>query len=446
MRLSTKYKDIFALSFPIMLGSAAQNVIVLSDNIFLFHYDHLQFAAAGIIGAFYLILSAIGYGFSRGGQIFIARKYGEQDHQNIGVYFQSLFIFEVLLALCIFFTMRVYGKDILSLFISSKEILEHSNDFLQIRIYGVFFSYIGLSMIALYTGISKTKIILYDTILLTIVNFVLNYVFIFGKLGFEEMGIKGAALGSTIAEVVAFIFFLVYMVFSKEIKKYHILDFTHISFKKVKDCFTVSFPIVLQSVLGLGSYFLFFSFIENNSSKDLEISNLMRNIYLILSIPTWGFSAGINTLVSTFIGNRKRQAVVPIILKTAFLSLIIATIVTLPVILYPNTILYPLFGSEENNLISENKEALILLLPIMTLFSVGSIFINGLTGTGHTKSALGIQTVFTMLYILYCLIFIKYLKLSLFWAWGSEIVYWLGIMIVSLFYLKSKKWHENIIK
>lgn len=443
MRLGTSYGQIFRLSLPIMMGSAAQNIIVLSDNVFLYHYDHLQFAAIGVIGAFYLVLASIGYGFSRGGQIFIARKYGERDLQSLGAYFQALVLFEAMLSIFIFGFIQFYGYEFLKLLISSKEILDYCYEYLEYRSYGVFFSYIGVALIALYTGIAQPKIILIDTIVLAVSNIILNYILVFGKWGAPEMGIGGSALASTLAEVIAFIVFIGYMLYKKAFTAYHLSDFTTINFKRIFECFSISFPIVVQSALGLGSYFLFFTFIENNSAKDLEISNLIRNIYLILSIPAWGYSAGINTMVSNFIGTRKRQAVFPLIQKTAWLSFLTTSAITLPILTFPEFFLYPLFGSAENQLVSESKTVLWILFPILGVFSFGSIFINGLTGTGHTKTALWIQTLFTVVYIIYSIIVIKILKLNLYFAWSTELIYWIGILVFVIIYLKTNKWHEK---
>ena len=211
MRLGTSYGQIFRLSLPIMMGSAAQNIIVLSDNVFLYHYDHLQFAAIGVIGAFYLVLASIGYGFSRGGQIFIARKYGERDLQSLGAYFQALVLFEAILSVFIFGFIHLYGYEFLKLLISSKEILDYCYEYLSYRSYGVYFSYVGVALIALYTGIAQPKIILIDTIVLTVSNIILNYVFVFGKWGAPEMGIGGSALASTLADVIAFVVFIGYI-------------------------------------------------------------------------------------------------------------------------------------------------------------------------------------------------------------------------------------------
>jgi len=441
MKLSTSYKQILSLSVPIMLGSAAQNIIVLSDNVFLYHYSSLDFAAVGLVGVFYLVIASMGYGFSRGGQIIIARRNGEFNYRGAGTDFQALFLFEFVLSIIIFLLLQFFSKDFFSLFVNSPEILIKCVEFIEYRSWGVFFSYMGVSLIAFYTGIANTKFIIYDTVVLILVNILLNYVFVFGKFGMPAMGIAGSALASTLAEVVAFIVFIVYMIGDKFNRKYELLSLHRLSLATFKSMFAISTPIVFQSILGIGSWFLFFSFIENAGGRELEISNMMRTVYLILSIPCWGYSAGINTLVSNFIGNRKRQAVLPLIFKTMKINLLSTVLISLPVILFPEFFLYPLFGKEDMTLILLSKPYFAILLPILATFSIGGIFINGLIGTGHTRTALWIQTIFTIVYIIYCYLFVKQWYLGLNWAWAVEIIYWGGITLLSWMYLKTNKWH-----
>jgi MATE family multidrug resistance protein len=441
MNLSTSYKQILSLSVPIMLGSAAQNIIVLSDSIFLYHYDSVDFAASGLVGVFYLIIASIGYGFSRGGQIIIARRNGEQNYKGAGTDFQSLFLFELALGVILFLFLHFGSTAFFKLVINDPKILEKCIEYIYPRSFGVFFSYLGVCLIAFYTGIARTKFIIYDTLVLIIVNIVLNYVFIFGKWGFEPMGIAGAALASTIAEVVAFVVFVAYMIFDKDNDKYELLSIHRLSIKDIANMYKISIPIVFQSILGIGSWFLFFSFIENVGRQELEISNLMRTVYLILSIPCWGYAAGINTLVSGFIGHKKRQAVMPMIIKTTKLNLLTTLLIALPVVLFPEFFLYPLFGKEDMTLILLSKPYMPVLLLILTVFSIGGIFFNGLIGTGHTQTALRIQTIFTVVYIVYSYIMIKEFYFGLHWAWAAEIFYWVGITIMSILFLRTKEWH-----
>lgn len=442
MKSSTSYKHIFQLSLPIMVGSAAQNIIVLSDNIFLFHFDSLDFAAIGLVGAFYLIIASIGFGFSRGGQILMARHYGNKAYKKVGTYFKSLCIFEMIMAVIIFGAIQLFARPLFELLVSSPEILERCLDYIYIRSYGVFFSFVGVSLIAFYSGIAKPSFIIADTLILTLSNIILNYALIFGHFGFEPMGIKGAAYASTISEVIAFIAFVIYMIMSKHNSKFELMNLKEIDFSSIKQTFHIAFPILAQSILGLGAYFLFFTWIENQGEEQLSISNLIRNVYLILSIPTWGFSTGINTIVSLFIGKLKRQAVVPITLKTTKLNVISSLIIALPVLLLPTIFLYPLYGGDESNLIVKSVDLLRLLLPIILVFGIGSIYINGIMGTGNTRVALWIQALATFIYLSYEYVVIKVYDMSLMWAWSGEFAYWGSILIFSVLYLNSKKWFD----
>ncbi|MCB0689220.1 MAG: MATE family efflux transporter, partial [Saprospiraceae bacterium] len=108
MKLNLTYGQILAISAPIMIGSAAQNVITLSDSVFLYHLGESDFAAIGFVGVFYLIIMAIGYGFSRGGQILVARRCGEGDYRKAGTTFYSMLYFEAILAF-VFFLFIVFG-------------------------------------------------------------------------------------------------------------------------------------------------------------------------------------------------------------------------------------------------------------------------------------------------------------------------------------------------
>lgn len=194
MKLSTSYKQILSLSVPIMLGSAAQNIIVLSDNVFLYHYDSIDFAAAGLVGVFYLIIASIGYGFSRGGQIIIARRNGEHNYvEQVPISRHCLFSNWHYLLFYFYFCSFLAR---ISFSYSSKTLKScKCMEYIIPRSYGVFFSYLGVALISFYTGIVNTKFIIYDTIVLIVVNLVLNYVLVFGKFGVLNSWVSPARPG-----------------------------------------------------------------------------------------------------------------------------------------------------------------------------------------------------------------------------------------------------------
>lgn len=441
MQLRTSYRQILAISAPIMLGSAAQNVIALSDSVFLYHLSEEDFATIGFVGVFYLIIAAIGYGFSRGGQIMIARRMGEGKMKEVGRTFYSMLYFEFTLAIGMFLFMQYGCYYFFSLFVNSDIIFYKSLEYLDYRSYGVFFSYVGVSFIALYTGVARTTFIIFDTLILAIVNIVLNYGLIFGKWGLPEMGIAGAGLASTIAEVAAFIVFILYILVDKKATVYKLFSPPRIDIEQIKAQYKLSLPIVAQAIVGLGSWFVFFGIVENLGERELAITNLVRMVYLILSIPCWGFASGVNTMVSHFIGNRKRWAVLPITIRTSLMCFYSTMILALPVVIFPQQLLYPLLGGQDMSLIIDAQPIFYVLLVILALFSFGGVFFNAVAGTGATFFGLKIQFICAIGYLVYIYIVVEFTDGGLPWAWASEVFYWIAIIGVCWWYLKENKWY-----
>ena len=438
------YRQIFALALPLILGSAGQNIVALSDSMFLYYKSEEDFAAIGFVGVFYLVIAAIGYGFSKGGQVMIARRMGEGKPEEVGRNFFDMLYFQLGMATFMFLFMQFGCPYFFKFFVKSPIIYEKSIEFLKYRSWGVFFSYGGLAMIALYTGVARARFIMIDTAIMGILNIVLCYLLVFGRFGFPEMGIGGAALASTIAEGVAFVLFVVYMYFDKEAEAYHLFKPRKVDFNIIRQQMKIGIPSVAQPVVGLGSWFIFFSFVENNLGvKDLAVTNLVRMIYLFLSIPSWGFASTINTLVSYVIGQREFGRVMPIIWKTAKLCLAVTMVLAVPLLLFPFQFLEPVLKKTgDANLLQDAVPILHVLLVILAIFSVGGVFFNALASTGAAFLGLALQFICAILYLVFIHIVLAYTEGGLTWAWSAEIFYWGIMMLFTVWYLRSDRWHS----
>jgi putative MATE family efflux protein len=429
---------------PLILGSAGQNIVALSDSMFLYYKSEEDFAAIGFVGVFYLVIAAIGYGFSKGGQVMIARRMGEGKPEEVGRNFFDMLYFELALAVVMFLFMQFGCPYLFKFLVKSPIIYEKSIEFLKYRSYGVFFSYGGLAMIALYTGVARPKFIMLDTAIMGILNIVLCYFLVFGKAGFPEMGIGGAALASTIAEGVAFVLFIIYMFFDKKAEAYHLFTPRKVDLNIIKQQMLIGIPSVAQPMVGLGSWFIFFSIVENNLGvRDLAVTNLVRMVYLLLSIPSWGFASTINTLVSNVIGQRDFANVMPTIWKTAKLCLAITMLISIPLLLFPFQFLEPLLRrTGEATLLKDSVPVLHVLLIILAIFSIGGVFFNALASTGAALLGLGLQFICAIFYLIFIYVVLVYTEGGLTWAWAAEIFYWGIMMIVTIWYLKSERWHS----
>lgn len=440
MKLSTSYRDIWRVSIPIIIGSAAQNVVALTDSIFLYYKSEEDFAAIGFVATFYIIVAAIGFGFSRGGQIMIARLVGQGKTTDVGRTFFSMVYFELVLAIALFTFMTFGAYWLFAGFVDSDIIFNKALEYLDMRKWGVFASYLGVACIAMYTGIARPKFIIIDTILLAGTNIFLDRALIFGMYGFPEMGIAGAGLASTISEYVALIAFLIYMAFDQENRVYNIFRLPKWNPAIIREIVGLSVPIVTMSVIGLGTAFIFFGLVENFGERSLAVTNIVRVAYLILSIPAWGFCTGINTLASYFVGKKEYANVRTVLWRTAFLCLGITTLMAFPLLVFPNKVLYPILGDERAYLINAAYPVFWVLWGILTTFSFGSIFFNGLIGVGETRLALSVQSVCAAVYVGLIFLVVKSSWGNMVWAWSVEIVYWLLIFGFALWYFRRPKW------
>ena len=436
------YSEIIKLSLPIMIGSAVQNIVTLTDTLFLGHYNDggVAFSAIGLVGIFYLMITTIGYNFTKAGQIIIARRMGEGESQQaaIGMIVRSMFAFALIMALFFFIFTRYVTPWAFGYFIHNLDILKVSNEYLQARAWGIPFSYSGMVAIALYTGISRPAIIVYGSVILGVTNAILNYLLIFGHYGFPEMGAAGAAWASAISEVAIFTVFLIYIIVDKQHKQFNLFAGFSISWNMIKAQISLSLPIIFQSIVGVGSWLILFLLVENMGEMELKASTLLRSIYMMLMIPTWGFSSGLNTIVSNQLGKGQSQNILSVIYRTSKICLITTLFFGFLLYLYPYTVMYVI--NEDTAVIAATVPLIPALLALLVSLSIGAVYFNGIVGTGATWQSFWIQLCCCIFYLVGLYLAVKVIETSLLQVWLVECWYWLLTFIVSVWYVRSYRW------
>ncbi len=310
MNSEVTYKYIWKVSFPIMIGLIAQNVMVAIDTAFLGRVGEVALGAGALGGLFYFAIVVLGIGFGTGTQILIGRRNGEKSYPMIGRIADHAFYLLIVLAVLLFIILFFLAPDILHVFIKSKAVYAGTIQFLKYRSWGIFFALINIVFTSFYVGTVKTRMLTYSTIITAITNFVLDYLLIFGNAGFPEMGIAGAGFASAIAEMVTMVFFITRTYFFEDIKKYQLFKFKSFDKTIMRGLLNLSVPVMLQNFLSFFGWFVFFMIIEHLGEKALAVSNICRSIYMLMIIPIWGLSSACNTLVSNAMGEGLKDKVI----------------------------------------------------------------------------------------------------------------------------------------
>lgn len=442
MKAQITDKEIWGIALPIMLGNMAQTIINFTDTAFLGHLGVVALGASMLAGLFYYVFTTVAAGFAIGVQIIVARRFGEKNYGRIGVIFEHGSIFVMLLGLVLFSILYFFSDRLLLWLIDSPNIYEASLEYIKYRQFGILFVCFNFLYRALYVGISNTKVITYSTIIMAVVNIVLDYCLIFGNLGFPQMGIGGAALASFCAEVSAFIFFTSYSYITLTKKDFGMFKIHRPEFGLMGRILKISTPTMVQKLFSFGVWFIFFVLIEKMGETAAGISSVTRSVYMILITPCFAFSTTTNTLVSRIIGEGNMAQVFPTINKVLKNCLYC----TIPVV-----ILVAIFPVQIAGIYTDDLNFAYLVVPAIlvicggTLFQcIGNAYFDAVSGTGNTSAALYLETAILVVYIFFILMMTR-LTTRVELVWTAETLYGALLGILCGLYMKFAKWDNKRI-
>ncbi|MEI9912180.1 MAG: MATE family efflux transporter [Bacteroidota bacterium] len=308
-------RQILKIALPISLALLVPQINFVTNNIFLSGLGETELGTAGITGVFYLVFALVGNGLNSGLQGLIARRAGENRPAEIGKLFgQSIWIGMFFAAAGILLT-YLFAPFFLTASLRSSTVQTEAIQFLKIRIWGIPFLYLFQLGNAFLVGTNNSRYMKYAFFIEATLNIFLDYVLIYGHFGFPELGFNGAAVASIIAEVVALLVVFGIIMYKKMHHRFGL--FTHLSFNKTLAglIFKQSSPLVLQFLLSIMAWLLFYILIEHHGERQLAISNTMRNIFGLFGIFVWAFASTSNAMVSNIIGQGKKDEVERLIRK-----------------------------------------------------------------------------------------------------------------------------------
>ena len=426
-----------------MLSLLAQNIVGVTDTAFLGRVGEVELGASAIGGVFYLILYMVCFGFATGVQILIARRYGEKKDAAIGRIFDNSFYFIGLFSLLVTTVVFFYGSSFLRLVISSEPVYEASSIYLKYRVIGLFFASSALLFRSFYTGISFTKYLSISAGIMAGLNILLDYLLIFGHGGFPQMGIKGAAIASSISEGFALLFFVWITAGNHKLKRYHLFKLVKPDLQIVRKTLGISIFVMAQFVLSFGSWFIFFMLVEKMGERSLAISNIIRSVYIFFMIPGWALCTVTSSLVSSAMGEGNVKNVMPLIFRMMKLSIIAITAIVLVAALVPKAVI----SIYTNNpaLVEATIPSYYIILGALVVFSGMSVLFNGVLGTANTKVSLVIEAITLTAYLGFTWLVAVHLHLTIEVVWVAEYVYFFLIGSLSLWYLLKGNWRAKTI-
>jgi putative MATE family efflux protein len=443
LQVEISTRQIVKIALPISLAILVPQINFITNNIFLGNYSQHALAVASITGVYYLIFAMIGYGLNSGLQTLISRRAGENRPEEIGKIFgQGVFISLIIAAVGILLTWFV-APLILKQVIHEPSIARDAINFLRIRIWGLPFLYIYQMRNALLVGTNNSRYLVSGTLAETLANILFDWIFIFGRFGFPEMGLNGAAVASIIAEFTGMFVIFVVIHYKGISQRFSLFKHFNWDSRNAKLILSISLPLIFQLAISLISWEFFYILIEHHGQTALAVSNVMRNIFGLIGCITWALASTTSAMVSNIVGQGKGDKVRELIWKIIKISTGLSSIVAILINLFPGPIL-SIYGQDEA-FIAAAMPVVRVVTGAMVLMSFSVIWVNAITGTGNSRVTLLIEFITIILYCIFVYLVLEKYFLSITIGWMSEWLYWLSMFFFSWLYMRTGKWKNKVI-
>ena len=443
MQTKYTYKQIWLIAYPILISLLMEQMIGMTDTAFLGRVGEVELGASAIAGVFYMVIFMVAFGFSIGAQILIARRNGERQYKEIGDLFYQGIYFQVGMATVMFLLSYCFSPIILKRIVASEHIYEAATSYLHWRVFGAFFSFSAVMFRAFFLGTTQTKTLTLNSIVMVLSNVVFNYILIFGKFGFPALGIAGAAIGSSLAELVSLLFFILYTRSRIDCCKYGLDRIPKFRLDVLKRMLNVSFWTMIQNFL-LPLHLVPFLPLCRASGRALAGSD--QHCPQCVRHTVHG-THGV-CLYLRFTGQQPHRAghsdcVAGTIRQHVRIAYVFVLPLALLFALFPKLIL----GIYTD--IPDLQDAAVHSLWVMCstyLFLVpANVYFQAVSGTGNTRTALGMELATLVIYTAYITYIILILQLDVAICWTSEMVYSSFILIFCWLYIKRGNWQGRKI-
>ncbi|GAA0126715.1 MATE family efflux transporter [Clostridium senegalense] len=433
-------KQIFTFALPMLIGSLFQQLYNTADSIIVGRFIGKD-AMAAVSGAnpIMFLLTSLLMGVTLGFSILVSQYYGSKNMKKIKRTIDTTYIFIFITSIIITIIGIIFSEPILKIMNTPDVIMNQSKEYLIIIFSGTIFSAGYNSVSAILRGLGDSTNPLIFLIISTILNIVLDIVFI---LNFN-MGVNGVALATIIAQGISFIFSIIYLN-----KKHEVLKIRFKGLKYDKDIFKkglrLGIPSAIQQMLFSFGNIALQSLVNGYGTSAMAAFGAGTKVETFISIPIMNLGAAVSTFVAQNMGAGKLDRIKKGVKSSLFMAASLS-IVVLVIFLMFNKELIGLFNTDKE-VVDIGSRYLMTVGPFFIAISTSFMLTSAIRGAGDSMFSL-ISSIISLwaVRIPASYIFSKYLGVN--GIWVGIPVGWIVGWFVTFWYYKKGMWQKkDIIK
>lgn len=287
-------REIWAVSWPLMLSLSSTSLMNFADRLYLTHFSLAAMNAVACASAFCFVMIAFPLTICEITGVFVGRLHGKNESSEIGKpIWQMLWL--VLLSWPLFMCM---SRLVAPLLFSAES--DEAIYFVTSLDFGPF-QLASFALMGFFLGTGKTKTITLSTVIANLLNLILAPIFIFGTAVTPALGVKGAAIATGISLGFQAFFLLSLLLRKKHREHYHTYP-CGIKPSLIKEMLSLAVPAGVGRTAESVAHSLFFRIIAMAGAIELTSSTIAQSFYMLVVFCVYGISKATTAVVSNLVG------------------------------------------------------------------------------------------------------------------------------------------------
>ncbi|MCC5910959.1 MAG: MATE family efflux transporter [Clostridiaceae bacterium] len=435
MKINNISKQIIILAWPVILEMMMHTLVWTADTAMVGRLTPAAISAVSLGANIMFTVGNIFAALGIGATAIVARYIGAGEREKaeyIGVQSLSLGILVGILGI-------LFANPIFSVIVDDPEVIILGTEYLRIVLIGVIFFIPLMIGNSILRGAGNTVIPLVSAIIANSFNIIGDYVLIFGKFGFPEMGVRGAAIATGAAQMVGCAVTLFFLLRGKsgiQLKWRHLVK---LDLKAVKGVVNLSVPAGFEMLMNEGSRLLSTLWIAQLGTIAYAAHSLTVAAESLSFMPGFGFSIAATTLVGQNLGNNKPEDADESAKKSTLYASVLMGGVGIAFFMMP----YAIMG-----LFSTHQETVALAAICLRIgafeqipMGIALVMSGALKGAGDTKGPFKISLITNLvvrLPLIYLIVFV--FKLHIGYVWGATVLQYTVEALLMYIRYKRDKW------
>ena len=377
---------IVLLAIPMILELSLESVFAVVDMYFVSHLPNSKNAMAtvGLTESVIALVYTIAIGLSTAATAVVARRIGEKNPDGAAHAGAQSMIIALVVTVIISIAGVVFAADILRLMGASKEVIAEGTSFTRIMLGGSLAIILLFLINGIFRGAGDAALAMRSLWIASIINIFLCPMLINGYGPFPELGLKGAAIATTIGRGIGVLYQCYHLFSGKRTIK---INRTHFKWDLpvVKTLFGVAWPATFQFFIQSGSWIVLTWLVSTTGSTDASAGYqvAIRNVVFFI-LPAWGLSNAAATLVGQNLGAKQPERAEKSVWLTAKYNAAFMSLVMLLFLFFSSAIIS--IFTKEPEVHRYGTMALRIIGAGYIFYGVGMVMIQALNGAGDTKT------------------------------------------------------------